>query len=399
MVQKKFKLIWLMRILFISFSDFRGGAAIAARSLFDLIKNRKKEFLTAEKKKILSTKIFNIYEFYLIIIFRIFEKILIFFFLKKKFHQSLNIFNTKVYKKINSYKADIINLHWVNRSMISLNEICKLNGKILISMHDMWFLNSTEHYSTKFLIGKDFISNYCWKKKKEIIKKKNIFFLAHNKWMYENLKKKFPRYKKKFFLCKYYPINTEVFKPRNKDKLRKKYQLPLNKKIILFSSQDNSDYRKGYFYFNKIMKSFQNNKNFFFLSVGKSINKKLNYENYKHIDFISFEKIPEIYSLSDIYLCTSIVDNLPLTILEALSSGNLVISLKNGGAEEVLKGTGFIYDFNELNKLIDKIKNINSSLIKKKSKIARSFAIKNFSGVKIGLKYQKILTEINKYPN
>lgn len=61
-----------MRILFISFSDFRGGAAIAARSLFDLIKNRKKEFLTAEKKKILSTKIFNIYEFYLIIIFRIF---------------------------------------------------------------------------------------------------------------------------------------------------------------------------------------------------------------------------------------------------------------------------------------------------------------------------------------
>ena len=51
MVQKKFKLIWLMRILFISFSDFRGGAAIAARSLFDLIKNRKKEFLTAEKKK------------------------------------------------------------------------------------------------------------------------------------------------------------------------------------------------------------------------------------------------------------------------------------------------------------------------------------------------------------
>ena len=34
-------------------------------------------------------------------------------------------------------------------------------------------------------------------------------------------------------------------------------------------------------------------------------------------------------------ICTSIIDNLPLTILEALSSGNLVVSFKNGGSEEV----------------------------------------------------------------
>ena len=33
-----------MRILFVSFSDFRGGAAIAAGSLFKLIKGKKKNF-------------------------------------------------------------------------------------------------------------------------------------------------------------------------------------------------------------------------------------------------------------------------------------------------------------------------------------------------------------------
>ena len=53
--------------------------------------------------------------------------------------------------------------------------------------------------------------------------------------------------------------------------------------------------------------------------------------------FDEYKETSDIYSLSDIYICTSLIDNLPLTVLEALSSGNLVISFKNGGAEEVLK--------------------------------------------------------------
>lgn len=388
-----------MRILFVSYSDFRGGAAIAASSLFKTIKGVKKKFLTAEKKKNFSYQIFNFFQFYYIMILRIYEKVLIFFFLKKKFHQSLNIFNTKVYKKINLHKSEIINLHWINRSMMSLNDILKIKGKILISMHDMWFLNSTEHYSIKFRIGNDFISKYCWRKKQKILEQDNIFFLTHNKWMFNNLKKKFPKHQKKFFLCKYYPIDTKKFKPRNKNFLRKKYNLPLNKKIILFSSQDNSDYRKGYFYFKKIMKSFKNSQDFYFLSVGKSNVEELSYQNYKHINFLPFNKIPEIYSLSDIFLCTSIVDNLPLTILEALSSGNIVISFNNGGAKEVVNKIGYLYEFNEIEKLVNLLKKINSNVIKKKSKLSRSFALKNFDEVKIGSSYKKILKKIQRYPS
>ncbi len=217
--------------------------------------------------------------------------------------------------------------------------------------------------------------------------------------MYDNLKNTFPKYKKRFFLCEYYPINTKLFKPRNKNTLRKKYKLPLNKKIILFSSQDNSDYRKGYFYFQKIMNNFKNNNEFYFLSVGKKNEEELNCKNHKHIEFLPFNKIPEVYSLSDIFLCTSIIDNLPLTILEAISSGNLVISFNNGGATELVKKVGFVYEFNQIDKLINQTKKINSDLIRKKSKLARNFALKNFNEVKIGSKYKKILKQIQSYPN
>lgn len=73
----------------------------------------------------------------------------------------------------------------------------------------------------------------------------------------------------------------------------------------------------------------------------------------------------EIYSLSDIYICTSVIDNLPLSVLEALASGNLVISFRNGGAEEVLKNIGYLFKTNQMPALIRKLKKIDHEEIKK----------------------------------
>ena len=89
---------------------------------------------------------------------------------------------------------------------------------------------------------------------------------------------------------------------------------------------------------------------------------------------------------------------MPLTILEALSSGNIVISLNNGGAKEVVNKTGYVYDFDEIDKLIKQLKQININTIRKKSKISRSFALKNFNETIISSSYKKILKQIQSYP-
>jgi glycosyltransferase involved in cell wall biosynthesis len=386
-----------MRIVFLSYSDFKGGASMAAYSIFNSLKKKNFFFLTASSKHKKSIVIYNVFNKIQIFILRLIEKTLIFFFNKKKYHQSLNIFNTFMYKKIKFYKPDIINLHWINRSMISLSEINKFNEKIVISLHDMWFFNSTEHYFEKKNNMSSFLDRVCWEKKKNLINKKNIFFIAHNRWMLNKVNDLYPHLKKKIFLSKYYPINTKIFKPRNKFNLRKKYNLPLDKKIILFSAQDIDDKRKGYLYFKKILTKLSKNDNFYFLSLG-NINKDLDYfKNYKHFKFLSNNETSEIYSLSDIYLCTSIIDNLPLTILEALSSGNLVISFKNGGATELLKNLGQTFRISDINKLIKFIKNISVLEIKKYSDKSRKFALKNFKYHNSKKQYQKIFNTIHKF--
>ena len=384
-----------MKVVFLSFSDFKGGASMAAYSIFNSLKKKNFFFLTAFSSHKKSVVIYNNFKKIQIFIFRFIEKILILIFNKKKYHQSLNIFNTFTYKKIINYKADIINLHWINRSMISLTEINKFNEKIVISLHDMWFFNSTEHYFEKKNNISSFLDRVCWKKKKHLINKKNVFFIAHNKWMLNKVIHLYPHLKKKLFLSKYYPIDTKIFRPRNKLYLRKKYNLPLDKKIILFSAQDINDERKGYYYFKKILTKLSKNDNFYFLSMGNT-DKDLNYfKNYKHLKYLSNNRTAEIFSLSDIYLCTSIIDNLPLTVLEALSSGNLVISFKNGGTTEVLKNLGKSFSISDINKLIMFIKNLNNSEIKKYSRKSRKFALKNFNQDNTKNQYQKIFKTIH----
>ena len=205
----------------------------------------------------------------------------------------------------------------------------------------------------------------------------------------------YPHLKKKIFLCKYYPINTQLFKPRNKNRLRKKYNLPNDKKIIFFSAQDLSDLRKGYQFFIDIAKNLKNQKDIFFVSLGKYKKDLSEIKNLRQIEFLPHKKIPEIYSLSDIFICTSLIDNLPLTILEALSSGNTVISLKNGGSDEILKDIGYSFKKSQKFEIIKKLKKISFQEINNKSKKSRNFALKYFNEKKIGNQYKKIFTKIN----
>ena len=383
-----------MKIILLSFSDHKGGANIAAYSIFKSLKKKNIDFLTLYSNNKNSIKAYKFFGKLYINFLRSLEILIIKLFLKKNFHQSLNIFKSYLKSKINEINPDILNIHWINRSTISLNEINELDCKIVISLHDMWFLNSTEHYFLKKENNLDYISSVCLKKKREIVKKKGVYFIAHNRWMLNKFKKTFPKYKSKIYLCNYYPIDLDFFKPRNKKKLRNKYNLPKNKKIVLYSAQDVSDNRKGYKYFLEIVNKLKNNSDLFFLSIGKNFNNN-NLTNLKQLDYMEHNKISEIYSLSDIFICTSIIDNLPLTILEALSSGNVVFSYKNGGSEEVLKNIGYTFNINEKNKLITKLNNLSTNEIKKKSKLSRLFANKNFDKKKISIQYRNIYKHIN----
>ena len=389
-----------MKLLFFSYSDNQGGAAKAAFSLFKSIKKNnfiKCDFVCIHKLFRESIKLVNKFNFFYLCILRLIEKFIIIFF-KTKFHQSLNIFNTFNLSKINKIDYDIINLHWINRCSLSLNEILKIKKKILISLHDMWFLNGTSHYFYKN--KNSLLDKYIFFLKKKIYCKNNIFFIAHTKWMYKNALKLIP--KKKVFFCKYYPIDTELFRPRNKEMLKKKFNIQTKNKIVLFSAQNISDPRKGQFYFYKLVKYFslKNNYHFIIVGNGRLEIKYQQFDNISHFSFLERKEMAEIYSLSDIYVCTSVIDNLPLTVLEAMSSGLVIIAFDSGGVKEVIGNCGYVIYKHKYENIIKILSKLNNKLIINKSKKTRDFALKNFSYSKFKNTYTAIVNKINsKYFN
>lgn len=382
-----------MKIIFLSYSDTIGGACSVSFQIFKSLKKKLKfvKFFSIHKKKYDTIKINSLFYINLL---KILEKIILLFF-QKKYHQSLNIFRTYNNKIINRYKPDILNLHWFQRSSISLNEILNLKCKIIFSMHDMWMASGTQHYFEKNDIN-NFLEKNLYEIKKKIAKKPNVFFVVHNKWMESIAKKKLSIKKEKIFLCNYYPINKKIFKKLKKDYLRKKFNISNQSKVILFSAYNVDDERKGIKYFREIIEYFKNNNRYYFITVGNQ-NLKLGnktYDNYQHFKFSEPRKLAEIYSLSDLYVCTSLLDNLPLTILESMSCGTPVLSFNNGGAKEILKKNGFIANRRNSRLLIDIIKNIKQKDLIVKSRRSIKFAQKYFSKEKVSERYKEIFCRV-----
>ena len=116
-----------MNLFFFSFSDNKGGAAKASYSIYQSIKNVTKNcsYFCVDKKFKDTIKINGTFSSIYLIFLRIVEKFIIIFF-RNSFHQSLNIFKSFNLTKINQLDFDILNLHWINRCSISLQEILKL---------------------------------------------------------------------------------------------------------------------------------------------------------------------------------------------------------------------------------------------------------------------------------
>ena len=53
-----------------------------------------------------------------------------------------NFLKTQIYKN-----SDIINLHWINASLIKINDINKIKKPIIWTLYDMWPITGGCHYS------------------------------------------------------------------------------------------------------------------------------------------------------------------------------------------------------------------------------------------------------------
>jgi glycosyltransferase involved in cell wall biosynthesis len=155
----------------------------------------------------------------------------------------------------------------------------------------------------------------------------------------------------------YNGVDTERFKPRsNRVEIRREFGLDPKEKVVLFVGR--LYHRKGLETLLRsippILREFINVK-FVISGTGfkqkeenlRMLSKELGIEdNVTFLGYVPDEKLPLLYSASDLFVLPAIYENFPFAILEAQASGLPVISTNVGGIPEFLVDTenGFVIE-------------------------------------------------------
>ena len=318
----------------------------------------------------------------------------------------------KLIKFIEKEKFNIIHLHNLHGYYVNffwlLKWLNKKQIKVVWSLHDEWLLTWLPAHSLDcnhclgangkcvnyYNYPKNYLpifKNKMLKNKKDFFNYKNITFVSPADWLYDKIKILQPNVNIKKINN---GININLFKPRDKNIIRDKYNLPLNKKIILLTATNFADKNKGGKFIFELLAD-KTLSDCLFVSFGKGkIKNFLNLINFGHLT--ELKKIAELYSLADIFCFPSVAETASLSVLEALASGLPVIAF-NIPANKFLElnHCGILAKEQKSLELSKNILNLlnNSNELQQISANAHDFAFKNFDENLISIEY------INVYNN
>ena len=364
-----------MYIVHISTSDKIGGAALAANRLnnaFNQIVNTTSKMIvlsqsTNHKDVISISKKRNKYiSKFKTIITEAIKK----FFLNPHYTISLGLCGYKLHKINDIREADIIYIHWTGLGFLSIKGIAKildLNKPTIVFMHDMWFITGGCHHCFECNAYKKHcsqcprIGNSRFKniasitfdlKKKYLSKYKNLQIVTPSNWL-ANCVKQSTLFKGNNINVIPNLIDTNLFKPIDKQITRSILNLPMNKKIILFGAfGGKSDKYKGWDYLVSAISKIERDDIAIALfggDISDNDKKQLKYPIYSFGYLHDEYSIILLYNAANAFVTPSLAENFPNTILESLACGTPVVGFNVGGIPDLIthKKTGYLVKYKD----------------------------------------------------
>jgi len=340
--------------------------------------------------------------------------------------------NKKLLQTINEINPDIVHLHWICYGFLSIEDIAKIKVPIVWSLHDMWAFTGGCHlvaeqvpphngkgmppcgemcnkYTTncgncEFLGSektKDLSFNVLKRKKKSFAKIKNMTIAGVSRWMADCAKKS-TVFADRNVVALPNPLNTEVFKPISKEISRNLWNLPKDKKLVLFGAiSSTSTPYKGY---DKLIEALNKItvENVECVVFGASAPKELPQipQKIHYVGRLSDDvSLTTLYSACDLTTTPSLREAFGQVASESLSCGTPVVAFGTQGLLDVIdhKTNGYLaqpFDTADLAKGIDWV--LNNENYDELSKNAIKKVLREFDYGVVAKKYIDLYKNILK---
>ena len=231
-------------------------------------------------------------------------------------------------------EADFIQLNWVSGFLDEPSFFKKNTKPVVWRMPDLYACGCGYHYEKDFPFKKfKTVLLKNMKLRKKALQNTNITFVPISNWVAEKVSQSpiisnFPKQ------VIHNGLDFSIWKPKDKQKARKHFGIPEEKKVILIGADITHVTRKGFNIAVNAIKSL-NNTSICAVVFG-------NYKEQLPKGFIkvgrinSEEELTQLYSASDYFLMPSIEEAFGQVTLEALSCGIPVISFPTGGSVDVI---------------------------------------------------------------
>ena len=254
---------------------------------------------------------------------------------------------------INLSDCDIVNLHWVNSGVLTVEDIARIRKPIVWSLHDMWAFTGGCHYSQTCVgyragcnewcevignrFGKFLSSEFFRKKRTSFEKCSSLNLVGLSRWMAAEAKSS--------SLAEFYsvvnlpnPIDIDVFRPLEKVSSRNRLSLPITRKLLLFGAMSPFDKRKGLSQLLQALNS-MSGVDFELVMFGKADSDLSELTEIKIHMMGSIgddDTLVHLYSAADAVIVPSLQENLSNLIMESMACGTPVIAFDIGGNSDMV---------------------------------------------------------------
>ncbi|NER78127.1 MAG: glycosyltransferase [Leptolyngbya sp. SIO1D8] len=320
--------------------------------------------------------------------------------------------------KVAQINPDIINLHWVNTGYVQIESLAKLQKPIVWTLHDMWAFTGGCHYNQEcdrytqscgscpqLQSHKERdLSRWVWHRKSKAWQKRNFTIVALSSWLKDCAQASTLFRDWRIELIPN-GIDTQVYRPVNKQLARDLLGLPQHKHIALFGAvKATSDKRKGFHLLQPALQELSQS------GWGDRLELAIfgasrpdhapDFGLVSHYlgSFNDDLSLSLVYSAADVFVLPSVQDNLPNTVMEAMSCGVPCVAFKVGGIPDMVEHqkNGFLAQPYEISRLAEGIVWVldNSSRHQKLAAYAREKVEQEFTQQRQAQRYASLFSKI-----